>query len=67
MYSGRMISTKLPTEGLTNHGYHPCEITPVLYKYDTIPVTFLLTADDFGVKYLGKEHVTHLFDALQQY
>ena len=28
---------------------------------------FLLTVNDFGVKYVGKEHVKNLVDALQQY
>ena len=28
---------------------------------------FYLTDNDFGVKYVGKEHVTHIVDALQQY
>ena len=30
-------------------------------------VTFLLMVDEFGVKYVGKDHVTHLVYALQQY
>jgi hypothetical protein len=30
------------------------------------PVTFCLVVDDFAIKYVGKEHVDHLLEALQQ-
>ena len=62
-----MIANKLLTSRIEKHGYHPCEITPGLWKHEMRPVTYLLTTVKFGVKYLGKEHVTRLIDALQQY
>ena len=58
-----MIENKLLTYRLLKYGCHPCEITHGLWKHDTIPVTALLTVDDFGVKYVGKGHVTRLVDA----
>ena len=62
-----MISKEKLTERIAKHGYRPCELTPSLWKHDTIPVTFFLTVDNFGMKYVGNEHVTHLVDVLQQY
>ena len=58
---------KLLTERIAKHRYRTCEITPGLWNNDTNPVTFFLMVDKFGVKYVGKEHVTHIFGALQQY
>ena len=49
-----MIKNKLLKEGISNYGYHPCEITPGLRKNYAIPVTFFLTVNEFGVKYVGK-------------
>ena len=56
----------LITERLSKHVYFPCEITPVIWKHYTITVTFFLTVNDFGVKYVGKEYMTHLVDEFQQ-
>ena len=55
-----IISNRLLTKRLENHGYRPCELTPSLWKHETNPVTFCLTFDDFGVKCVGNEHVIHL-------
>ena len=30
------------------------------------PVWFNLCVDDFGIKYIGREHLQHLYDALQK-
>ena len=62
-----MIANKILIERLPNHVYRPCEITPGLWNHNTNPVIFCLTVDDFGVKYVGKEHVTHIIYALQHY
>ena len=39
--------------------------TPGLWRHVTKPVQFSLVVDDFGVKYVGEEHVNHLIKALQ--
>ena len=31
------------------------------------PIWFTLKVDDFGVKYIGKEHAMHLMDVLKLY
>jgi len=30
------------------------------------PISFTLVVDDFGVKYVGKEHATHLIDCIKE-
>ena len=62
-----MIENKLLVERLSNHWYWPHDLTLGLWKHDVIPVTYFLTVDDFGVKYVEKEHVTHIVEVLQQY
>jgi hypothetical protein len=62
--AGRLAYDKLVAH-LAPHGYHPCRRTPGLWRHDTRPVTFCLVVDDFGVKYVGKQHVDHLLHALQ--
>ena len=39
--------------------------TPGLWKHIHQPIKFTLVVDDFGVKYVGKEHADHLVNALK--
>ena len=39
--------------------------TPWLWKHISRPIEFTLVVDDFGVKYVGKEHVNHFITALK--
>jgi hypothetical protein len=47
------------------HGYHQAKSTPGLWRHVTRPIQFTFVVDDFGVKYVGKEHAQHLIDALE--
>ena len=38
---------------------------PALWTHVTLPITFTLAVDDFGVKYAGKYTALHLFNALK--
>ena len=49
---------------LANHGYHQSKQTHGLFTHETRPITFSLIVDDFGVKYVGKEHAEHLIQTL---
>jgi hypothetical protein len=51
---------------LLPHGYYECNNTPSLWKQKTQPIAFTLVVDDFGVKYIGKEHVDHLIWCIKQ-
>ncbi len=46
-------------------GYHQAEHTPGLFTHEWRPVTFSLVVDDFGIKYVGKEHADHLIATLE--
>jgi hypothetical protein len=50
---------------LAKHDYHPVTHTAGLYRHRTRPITFTLCVDDFGVKYVGKEHAQHLEQVLK--
>eukprot|EP00804_Cyclotella_cryptica_P013054 CCRYP_002367-RE/>CCRYP_002367-RE protein AED:0.37 eAED:0.37 QI:0/0/0/1/0/0/2/0/323 len=42
-------------------------ITPGFWKHDWRPISFALCVDDFGVKYVGREHADHLLKTLNQF
>jgi hypothetical protein len=50
---------------LATYDYHPAQHTPGLLRHTTRPVTFVLTVDDFGVKYVGQENAEHLVAAIK--
>jgi hypothetical protein len=37
-----------------------------LWTHDTHPISFLLVVDDFGVKYVGREHAEHLMTCIKK-
>jgi len=63
--AGRIANIQLQ-EFLSPHGYHPCPITPGLWKHDSRPIAFALVVDDFAVKYTDKQDALHLLDALKK-
>jgi hypothetical protein len=42
-------------------------LVPDLWKHNTRPIQFTPVVDDFGVKYVGKEHAKHLKNALKEH
>jgi len=60
-----ILANKLLRKRLKPHGYYECINTPGLWQHATRPITFSLVVDDFGVKYVGKEHADHLIDCLK--
>ena len=50
---------------LNKHGYRQRKLAPGLWKHDTQPIQFTLVVDNFGVKYVGKEHAVHLKNVLE--
>jgi hypothetical protein len=61
-----ILANKLLRKRLLPHGYFECNNTPGLWKHITRPVSFTLVVDDFGVKYVGKEHVDHLIASIKK-
>ena len=60
-----ILANKLIKKKLKPHGYYEVDHTPGLYKHIWRPIAFTLVVDDFGVKYVGKEHAEHLFGVLK--
>jgi len=62
-----ILANKLLKKRLAKHDYFEQPHTPGLWKHKTRPVWFNLTVDDFGIKYIGKEHADHLLNALREH
>ena len=63
--AGIITNTRLALH-LKTQGYSPTTHTPGLFTHETRPITFCLVVDNFGVKYVGKEHTEHLAKTLEQ-
>jgi hypothetical protein len=61
-----ILAKKLLRKRLKPHGYYECVNTPGLWQHASRPITFSLVVDNFGVKYVGKEHADHLISCLQR-
>jgi hypothetical protein len=62
-----ILANKLLRQRLRPHGYYKVPHTPGLWKHITNPTQFTLTADNFVVKYVGKNNALHLINALRQH
>ena len=60
-----ILSNKLLKERLAEHGYYELPHTPGLFTHKTRPIWSTLVVDDFGIKYIGKEHADHLISVLR--
>ena len=60
-----IIAYKCLVRNLQPHGYTPVAHTPGLWTHATLPTTFTLAVDDFGIKSFAADDATHLLDALQ--
>jgi hypothetical protein len=61
-----IITQDLLKERLLKAGYKQIKITPGYWTHQWWPTSFTLIIDDFGIKYIGKEHVQHLINTLKQ-
>jgi hypothetical protein len=61
-----ILANKLLRKRLLPHGYYECMNTPGLWKHVSRPISFTLVVDNFGVKYVGKEHATHLINSIKE-
>ena len=62
-----ILAQQLLEQRLNAHGYSQNQAVPGLWTHETRPISFTLVVDDFGVKYVGKEHVLHLINILKQH
>ena len=61
------ISQRLLEERLGKEGQFQGKFTPGVWSHKWCPVQFSLVVDDFGVKYIGKEHTEHLVGVIKQH
>ena len=62
-----IIEQNLLEETSETHGYTQSDQTPGFWTHAIRPISFTLIVDDFGVKYVGKEHVNHLIRVLEEF
>ena len=63
-HAGKLANKQLK-EHLGPSGYYDIAHTPGLFTHVTRPIQFSLVVDDFGVKYVDKEHADHLIKTLE--
>jgi hypothetical protein len=61
-----ILANKLLQRNLAKYGYRPTQHTHVLWTHDTRPISFSLVLDDYGVKYVGREHTEHLMACIKK-
>jgi hypothetical protein len=61
-----LLANQLLQTSLAPYEYYPARHTLGLWLHKTRPISFTLVVDDFTVKYVGKQHVAHLRNALLQ-
>ena len=60
------LANKQLKKCLSPYGYYEVAHTPGLCRHATRPIQFSILVDDFGVKYVGKQHVERLFHCLKK-
>ena len=59
-----IIAQELLEKRLNARGDHQSPLTPGYWTHNWRPISFTLVVDDFGVKYVGKEHADHLLQTI---
>ena len=62
-----ILAQQLLEKQLNNKGYSQENLVPGLWTHSWRPITFTLCVDDFGVKYVGKQHAAHLIAILKEH
>ena len=62
-----IIAHEMLEERLEKYGYHQSDKTPGFWKHDTQPIRFTLIVDDFGVKYVRKNHANHIINVVKKH
>ena len=61
-----LLAQKRLIAHLAKNGYHQAKHTPCLFQHESRPVSAVLVVDDFGVKYVGRQHAEHLMAVLNE-
>ena len=57
--SGRIAHDRFKNH-LDKHRYQPVKVSPGLWDHKYRPIYFTLNVDNFGIKYVEKQHADHL-------
>ena len=60
-----ILAQELLEKRLNARGYYQSSLVHGLWLHEWRPIQFTLVVDDFGVKYVGKEHAQHLVDTIR--
>jgi hypothetical protein len=61
-----ILANELLQCNLAKDGYRPTTHTHGLWTHDTRPISLSLVVDDFGVKYVGREHAEQLMTYIKK-
>jgi retron-type reverse transcriptase len=61
-----ILTNELLQCNLAKDGYPLMQHTHGLWKHDIHTISLLLVVDDFGVKYVGREHAEHLMKCIKK-
>jgi hypothetical protein len=61
-----ILANELLQRNLAKDGYCPTTHTHGLWTHDTRPISLSLVVDDFGVKYVAREHAEHLMACIRK-
>jgi hypothetical protein len=61
-----ILTNELLQRNLAKDGYQPTPHIHGLWRHDTRPISFSLVVDNFGVKYVGREHAEHLMECIKK-
>eukprot|EP00804_Cyclotella_cryptica_P000090 CCRYP_013749-RA/>CCRYP_013749-RA protein AED:0.16 eAED:0.11 QI:0/0/0/1/0/0/3/0/1031 len=61
-----ILANKLLKQRLATDRYFELPHTPGLFKHICQPVQFFLAVDDFGIKYIGQQHLEHLIASIKR-
>jgi hypothetical protein len=59
-----ILTNKLLKKHLAKHAYYEQPHTPGLWKHESHQIWFNLAVDNLGIKYIGKDNLQHLYNAL---
>lgn len=61
-----LLAQQLLEKRLNAHGYTQDPMIPGYWTHNKRPIQFILTVDDFGIKYVGHEHAEHLLNIIKK-
>jgi hypothetical protein len=61
-----ILANELLQRNLAKDGYRPTQHTHSIWTHDTRPISFSLVVDNFGEKYVGREHAEHLMACIKK-